>query len=142
MSEKDIGMVVGGMLVLFQVQAWAQTAGLQNQQAVQKTQAFLRNSAERSQFIQQNPAAAKTDQDVQQLLGSKQNADGAYDLSADILGSLAAQTQGDSAKMQQLLEQAQKNPEAFAASLSSEQQAKLRSLASQIEAKKTPIKNP
>jgi hypothetical protein len=68
--------------------------------------------------------------------------DGVYDLSADIFAKIVTESNGDMVVMQQKLEQAQKNPEAFLKSLTPEQQARIKSMANQLGEKRNPSNKP
>jgi hypothetical protein len=100
--------------------------------AVKKTQGMMRNREQRKNLIN-TEEAKKTATDVQDLTGNAANEDAIYDLAADILEKIKTQAKGDPIKMQELLQQAQRNPAAFAAKWSDNDKKKLKSLSEQIE---------
>jgi hypothetical protein len=97
-----------------------------SQDAIKQTQELLKNPAN----LQGNAEASK----LFELMGNNPNAN--QDLSnttASIFADLAAKTGGDPEKLRKLLEEAKKNPEAFANQLSPEQKKAISNLATQIE---------
>lgn len=103
----------------------------EDQKALDKTQQMLRDRSQVEAYTKKNPEAANTDANVKALMGP--DTDAAYDLAADILADLVKQANGDPAKLMELLENAKKNPEAFAKKLSPAQQDKIRGLANKVE---------
>ncbi len=104
-----------------------------SQDALQETQKYLKDSTQRQQKINEDPRAKEVDQKIKALAGSDEAAQEIYGLSSDIMGLLMQETGGDPVKMQKLLEEASKNPAAFAKRFSPEQQKKLKEIS-----KKTP----
>jgi hypothetical protein len=97
-----------------------------NEEAIKKTQELLKNPGN----LQGNAEALK----LFELMGNNPNAN--QDLSnttASIFADLAAKTGGDPEKLRKLLEDAKKNPEAFANQLSLEQKNSISDLAKKIE---------
>lgn len=100
-------------------------------EALEKTQQLLRDAGQRKSAIEQSPDAQRNHDSLEKLVGS-QNAGAAYDISADILDKLVKESNGDVVVMQQKLQEAQKNPEAFAKKyLSPEHLARINSMANQ-----------
>ncbi|MES2964432.1 MAG: hypothetical protein V4760_11105 [Bdellovibrionota bacterium] len=102
-----------------------------DKRALEQTQDMLRNRNQVDAFLEKNPEARGADSNVQALMGP--DTDATYDLAADIFADLVKQTNGDPEKLMQLLEQAKKNPAAFAQKLSPAQQDKIRGLATKVE---------
>jgi hypothetical protein len=100
--------------------------GADNQEAIKKTQELLKNPSN----LQNNTEAAKLFEMMGNDASSKQDLG---NTAASIFGDLAAKTGGDPEKLKKLLEEAKKNPEAFANQLSSEQKASISEMAKKIE---------
>lgn len=105
-----------------------------NQQALQQTQDLLINPAERQKALNADPAAKANDAKVQQLLGK--DSQKAYELSAQLMSTIVAQTGGDPQKMQQLMLELQSNPHALEKLLTPSQRDQIRKMASDLEARK------
>jgi hypothetical protein len=105
-----------------------------NQQALQQTQELLINPAERQKALNADPAAKANDAKVQQLLGK--DSQKAYELSAQLMSTIVAQTGGDPQKMQQLMLELQSNPHALEKLLTPSQRDQIRKMASDLEARK------
>jgi hypothetical protein len=101
-------------------------------EALTKTQALLRDPQKRAQAASANSQAQFVDKQTQALAGSSENTDAIYDLSADILESLVLKTNGDAAKMKELMDQAKNDPKGFAEKLSPEQRQKLKEISQKI----------
>lgn len=102
------------------------TIGADNQEAIKKTQELLKNP----ENLQSNAEASR----LFELMGNNSSAN--QDLSnttAAIFADLAAKTGGDPEKLRKLLEEAKKNPEAFANQLSADQKKAVSDLAKKIE---------
>lgn len=105
-------------------------------EAVQSTQQTLRNEKARSQIIGESKAAQANDKKAAELAGSAENKEKLYDVSADIMANF----QGKSVEeMENIINQASKDPEGFLKSLTPQQRAKIQEISRQIEASK---KNP
>jgi len=75
------------------------------------------------------------DDKVSALAGTSQNKDEIYGIAAQLMEKIAQETNGDPEKMQLLMLEAQKNPEAFYKKyFNDEQKAKVRGVASKIQA--------
>lgn len=105
-----------------------------NQQALQQTQDLLINPAERQKALNADPAAKANDAKVQKLLGA--DSQKAYELSAQLMSTIVAQTGGDPQKMQQLMLELQSNPHALEKLLTPAQRDQIRKMASDLEARK------
>lgn len=105
-----------------------------NQKALQQTQELLINRGERQKVLNADPAAKANDAKVQQLLGK--DSQKAYELSAQLMSTIVAQTGGDPQKMQQLVLELQSNPHALEKLLTPLQRDQIRQMASDLEARK------
>lgn len=124
-------------LALIHASAFAQL-GEHEQKGLKDTQDFLKNKKERQQFIDKDAKAKDVDNKVDALAGSPQNKEEIYSISADIIEKLVMETKGDAAAMQKILEQAQKDPQAFYQKYFDEKsKARVRGLATDIEKKGT-----
>lgn len=113
--------------------SWAQEASKDVRKAIQMTQEMLKDPAERKKAIGTSPQGHAADQKVHELAGSKENEQAIYDLAASVFGTMMEQTDGDEEKMQKLLEEGMKNPEAFAKKWSPEELQKLHDLGKKIQ---------
>lgn len=100
-------------------------------QALLKTQETLRSSAGRQEIIHESKAAQEVDQRVKELAGSSASEQEIYDLAADVLGNMKDKSPE---QMMQILEQAQKDPAAFAKSWTPAQKKKLEELSQRLPA--------
>jgi hypothetical protein len=100
--------------------------------ALNKTQSVITNPSERAKVIQTDPKAKAATQQVSILAGTPENEQKIYSLASDIFGSLVKETGGDVNKMQALIEEASKNPSAFASKFTPAQLSQLSALAKQI----------
>jgi hypothetical protein len=112
----------------------AENAKPTDDKALEQTQELLKDPNQRKEFIDKTPDAKKTNDDLKTLVGSDQNLEEAYKLAAELFGKITAEANGDPEKMKKLLEEAQKNPAAFANSWSPEQKEKLKSIAEKTPA--------
>lgn len=119
--------------VLFQVQiGYCGDLDSASEEALAKTQALLRDPDQRAKATAATPQAQFVDKQTQSLAGTPENTNAIYDLSADIMESLALKTNGDPAKMKELLDQAKNDPKAFAEKLTPEQRKKLQEISQKI----------
>ena len=99
--------------------------------ALQQTQDCLRN---RNCDAAKTDAGKAADQKVLEAVGGDAAAQQElYNISAEIMPILVQQSGGDPAKMQDLMQKAQTNPEGFYKSLPPELQAKIKATASAVE---------
>lgn len=102
-----------------------------SQEALDKTQALLRDPTQRNAAIQGNKDANRNQQGLESLLGAG-NTGGAYDLSAEVFEKLVKECNGDIVCLQMKVEEAQKSPESFAKKyFDANQQARLKQMADQ-----------
>lgn len=103
------------------------------QNALEQTQQMLNNPAFRDKAVKENSETRKAHDSVNKLTGGNQNLNNqVYGLSSNIFGDLVRQAGGDEAKLLQLMQEAQKNPDAFANKLTPAQREEIRKLASEI----------
>ena len=102
------------------------------QEALRKTQDMLRSPAARGDAVRADPKARAANQRVESLGRSPKNTQRMYEISADVLGEVTARGGGDPARMNQVVEQAQRDPAAFLQSLPPEQQAAIKQLAEEL----------
>jgi hypothetical protein len=102
-------------------------------EALDQTQALLRDPTARAAATRGDAKAQALQKNIDTMSGAPANSEKIYGLSAEVFAELVAKTGGDVGKLQQLLSDAQKNPEAFANSLSPEIKEKIRGVASDIE---------
>jgi uncharacterized membrane protein YgaE (UPF0421/DUF939 family) len=130
---KKVLVVIGlGLLFGFLVSAPLQAQEDNADEAVKKTQNMMKSRSEREKLID-TPEAKKTSNDVKDLAGNAANEDAIYALAADVLEKIKVQSKGDPIKMQELLQEAQRNPAAFANQWSDSDKQKLKSLSEQID---------
>lgn len=110
--------------------------GAAEQQGLQETQGLLRSKSQREEYFKKDAKAKEMGDKVQSLTGSGAEQEQVYDLAAQVMEKIAKESNGDPAKMQKLLDEAQKNPQAFYDRyFSAEQKAKVREVANKIEKK-------
>lgn len=102
--------------------------------ALADTQKLLNNQQALEAFAKDNPDAKKAlDQASIAVGGDKKKQAEMNSLSADVFKDLVKSSNGDSAAMQEKLQQALKDPGAFLQQLTPEQQKRARDLASEME---------
>lgn len=96
---------------------------------VQKAQKDLKDKKSREETIKQGGINAKRADDfATDLMGNEKNKDELYEISAEILPYINEKSGGDPAKMKTLLEEYQKNPEAFYKDLPESTRQKIKKL--------------
>ncbi len=110
----------------------AQTPDPASQEALAATLRLLRDPALRGPAISGSPQAAGIDSQLQSLTGSPQLTQEVYELAAEIFNDLARNSGGDAGRMSRALEDARRDPAAFAAMLSPATLQKLREIAVKI----------
>ncbi len=105
-----------------------------NAEALRNTQQMLRNPAEREKAMANDPTALQADSKAKQILGP--NTEKAYELSAQLMQTIVAETNGDPKKMQQLMQELQSNPHALEKYLTPAQRDMIRQMASDVEKSK------
>lgn len=84
-----------------------------DEQGLRDTQQFLKTPKDREEFLKTDPKARSVDKKVESLSGSSKNKEEIYGIAADVFEKIVRETNGDTQKMQKLLEEAQANPEKF-----------------------------
>lgn len=108
-----------------------------------ETQNFLKDPEQVKQETQTNNKARAADKVAEiTALGQKEHKQEIYNISADLMPWLEEQTKGDVTKMQALILEAQKNPEAFYSRLPASEKAKIKALSEAIDSNRTKNKNP
>jgi NAD-dependent oxidoreductase involved in siderophore biosynthesis len=103
------------------------------QEAYTKTQSLLQNPDAREAAAQETPAAKASDAYVKMLSGNDPAAtQKIYDLAASVFEIIVREGKGDPEKMQALVGDYHKNPEAFAKKFSPEQKSQLRDISSKM----------
>lgn len=127
-------MVIPGIMVLLilasprAMQAAEAGRDATSSEALEKTQALLKNPALREQALKADPHARAADSQARALEGNGIPANAIYDLSSEIFEDLVKEANGDPLKMQEILQQAQKDPKGFAERMSEKNKRKLRDL--------------
>lgn len=104
-----------------------------SEKALRETQELLKSPALRQQTINSNADAKKADQNLRELGGSQANVEEIYAITADITASLVHQANGDPVKLQELVQEAMKNPEAFHSKLTPAQIQRIKSVSAKID---------
>ena len=105
--------------------------------ALHDTQVLLKSKAQRQEYLKTHKDAQDVDDKAGAIAGSPADKEEIYGLSADVFEKVVAEAKGDPQKMQELLTQAQKNPEAFYNKyFSTEQKSRLKKIADKSEARK------
>lgn len=104
-----------------------------DQEALGKTTDLLKNRGEREKMKQSDAALKKVDRDVESLAGDGANKDAIYNMAAKVMEQMAKDSNGDAIKMQELIQQAQKNPQKFLESMDESNKAMIRGIANDIE---------
>lgn len=107
-----------------------------------QTQEVLKNPHKRETAIQEEGEKAKqADAFAKKVGGSSQNTEKIYGISAEAMKYIDQTAGGDPEKMQNLLDQAQKDPKAFFKSLPPEVQNQIKTLSSEIESQNKPVRS-
>jgi hypothetical protein len=101
-------------------------------EALQKTQALLRDPAARAETIKADPKARAANGRAEAVARSPKNTQRMYEISADVLETVAVQGQGDPERMNKIVEAAGRDPAAFLQSLPPEQRAAIQQLAAEL----------
>jgi hypothetical protein len=139
-------IILSAFIISVQSQAQTSTQGqggqdAHSQEALRRTQEMLRNSSMRQKALT-TPQAQEADQRARQLMGSAEDTQALYELSAELIGNLVQETGGDPAKLQTMMMQLTKNPEAFRSKMSPTQYEKLKALAAKIERRNSAVSKP
>ncbi len=103
-------------------------------EALSKTQNLLHDRMAREKAAGESTKAAATMKSAESFVG-KENTQELYDLSAEIMGTVTNQSNGNVKLMSESL---QKSPEDFIKFLNPEEIAKIKALAKKIEAQRSP----
>lgn len=114
-----------GLLISFLTFVYADNLGSMDQEAMGKTIDLLNNPQQRNEAINKSPGAQKADGLVKELVGLGASEEQIYKIASQIFESLVLENKGDAESMKKKMESAQKNPEGFYNSLSSDQKAKI-----------------
>ncbi|MBI3541678.1 MAG: hypothetical protein HY075_00165 [Deltaproteobacteria bacterium] len=99
-------------------------------EALDKTKKLLADPKEREKAVAADARATDADQNARQAAGgSEANTQKLYELSAEVMDTITRESGGDPEKMQSLIADALKNPEAFAAKFTPDQKARLKAIA-------------
>lgn len=104
--------------------------------ALQQTQNLLKNSEARKGALNTAPAKAADKTAEITALGDPAAKSEVYNIAADLMPWLVEQSQGDVTKMMQLIQEAQKNPQAFLQRMPAAERQKIKNLSGFIERKK------
>lgn len=109
-----------------------------SQEALEKTKALLKNRDAREKAAQESDASQKAHYQAKQLMGSQQGTDALYGLSAEVFEHIVKTTNGDSQKMQEMLQKAASNPKAFANSLPPHLRQKIKDVSQKVPKSNSP----
>lgn len=115
-----------------------------SQEALEKTMEELKDPAKREQAFKENPKYKEGESGANLLVkGDAAQKQQIYELTAQVLQTLAQKANGDAAQMQDIVSKAQKDPAKFMEEYFSEEQKKqVRELAGQIEKDRQPKTQP
>lgn len=113
------------------------------QQGLKDTKRMLTTPSERNAAIKNDKNARETDAKVEALTGSGKNKEEIYDIASKVMETITVESKGDPEKMQQLLLEAQSNPQAFYDKyFTAAEKSRVRNLATDIEKKGTKVSKP
>ena len=105
----------------------------ESEEALQKTQDLLRDKKLRQKAIEESTEAKSADSRVNSIAQDEKQRQEIYEASSDIMKDVVTKTSGDPEKMNQLMINAQKNPENFYKDLKKEDQQKIKEISEKIE---------
>jgi hypothetical protein len=108
-----------------------------SESALRETQQLLRDPKRLEKEGLHTPEAKHNHQQLKQLMGTDADTAAVYDLVAEIFGDIVKESDGNSVKMLEMLNQVMSKPEAFAHRMSPEQRKKLSDLAKKVEARQS-----
>lgn len=108
--------------------AWADE---ETRAAVQEVQKQMHSPKFHQDAAKTSPEASQVQDQVKKLAGSAENEQEIYNLAAEVLGNMKDQNPDEMIK---LLQEAQRNPEAFAKNWTPEQKKKLKELSDRLPA--------
>jgi hypothetical protein len=121
--------IAAAIFLLFSRPAKADGLSERDQGALTQTQELLRDHTQLQKEGLLTPEAKQMDARVQQVTGGSPKATAeVYDITADIFGNITKEAGGNPEKMQELVEKAMANPQAFEASLTPEEKARIEKL--------------
>jgi len=104
-----------------------------DQKGLDSTINLLKSQKDRQKAVEANPSAKDVDNKVSALAGSNQNKEEIYGVSANVFERIVKEANGDPAKMQQMMNEASQNPEAFYNKYFGDgDKAKVREIANQV----------
>ena len=111
-----------------------------SQEALDKTVKAMTNPTERAKAFQENPKFKEGEAGADMLVkGNEAHKEQIYELAAKVLEGLAKKSDGDPAKMQEIVSKGSQNPGQFMQeNLSAEQLNEVRKLAAEIEKGREP----
>jgi hypothetical protein len=110
-----------------------------SQEGAEKTKQLLTNPTERNKAIAKDPKAQEVDKKMKSLVGEG-NGEQVYQIAADVFERIIQESKGDPEKLKAMLEAAQKDPQGFySKSFSDQDKAKVRSIAVDVEKRKTAV---
>ncbi len=114
-----------------------------DEDALVQAQKLLQDASQRVEVLQKDTQARAVDRQVDAVVGADPaKKEKLYQISSQALGDLERQKGGDPEAMAKALEQAQKDPEGFFKTLSPENQAAIRAMARDLEARKKGTEQP
>lgn len=111
-----------------------------SQESLRRVQQDLINPAARQKILNGDSKAKEQDKKVQGLLGS--DSEKAYEISAELIETIHKKAGGDPVKIEELVNELRTNPMAIEKHLSSQQKAKIRKMANDIEAQQKSVTIP
>lgn len=123
-------------LVLFSFNSYAMDS--ESSEALKKTQEMFRDQSKRMNAVNSSQKGRDAHKKVQELFGSAGNIDKAYEMAAQMMGSVMKEAGGDATKAQEILSNGAANPAAFAERLPSEFKKMLRETANDVEGRNSP----
>lgn len=122
---------IGIIILLYSVLSFSNPV---NDEALQKTQELLRNQSQRNEVLKTDTKAREADDFATKAVGGNaQDKNEVYNISADIMGKLSKDNNGDAQKMQEQLLKALQSPDQFLKSLPPEIQNNIKGVAERVE---------
>jgi hypothetical protein len=119
------------MLLFILINSSVSFADLETDRAIEEVQKMMESPEFQKNAAKDNKEAAAVADHVKTISGNPQNEQDIYKLAAEVLGNMKGMTPE---QMTRLLEQASKDPAAFAKTWSPEQLAKLKELSGRLPA--------
>jgi hypothetical protein len=131
MLSPRIGVVLLGLVG--SLSAHAEELDSASLEALTRTQALLQDKGQRGEALKNNQQGQALDAQLSSLVGTGADKEAIYAIAAEVFAQLVQETGGDAAKMNQILEEAQRNPEEFAKRLNAAQRAQVSDIAARAE---------